>query len=104
VSGPTLDIGRPVVEEMVRLAALEVPGILRVGRGGFAVAAWFAGPPIKVRVRDGRVDVRLWVIARPAVALPPLARQVSSAVGAAVERLLGLQLGSLTVVIDGVGG
>jgi uncharacterized alkaline shock family protein YloU len=104
VSGPTLDIGRPVVEEMVRLAALEVPGILRVGRGGFAVAAWFAGPPIKVRVRDGRVDVRLWVIARPAVALPPLAKQVSGAVGAAVERLLGLQLGSLTVVIDGVGG
>ena len=104
MSGPTLDIGRPVVEEMVRLAALEVPGILRVGRGGAALAAWFAGPPIKVRVRDGRVDVRLWVIARPAVALPPLAKQVSTAVGAAVGRLLGLQLGSLTVVFDGVGG
>ena len=104
MSGPTIDVGRPVVEEMVRLAALEVPGILRVGRGGAALAAWFAGPPIKVRVRDGRVDVRLWVIARPAIPLPPLAKQVSVAVGAAIERLLGLQLGSLTVVIDGVGG
>ena len=104
MSGPSLEVGRPVVEEMVRLAALEVPGILRVARGGAALAAWFGGPPVKVRVRDGRVDVRLWVIARPTVALQPLARQVSVAVGATVERLLGLQLGALTVVIDGVGG
>jgi len=104
MTGPALDVSRPVVEEMVRLAALEVPGILRVGRGGSAFAAWLAGPPIKVRVRHGRVDVRVWVIARPAIALQPLGRQVSVAVGAAVERLLGLQLGSLTVVIDGVGG
>ena len=104
MSGPQLDIGRPVVEQMVRLAALEVPGILRVGRGGIALAAWFAGPPVKVRLREGRVDVRLWVIARPAIALQPLAKQVSSAVGAAVERLLGLKLGALVVVVDGIGG
>lgn len=104
MSGPTLDVGRPVVEQMVRLAALEVPGILRVGRGGAAIAAWFAGPSVKVRLRDGRVDVRVWVIARPAVPLQPLARQVSVAVGASVERLLGLRLGKLTVIVDGVGG
>ena len=34
VSGPELTVGRDVMREMVRLAAFEVPGVLRVGRGG----------------------------------------------------------------------
>jgi hypothetical protein len=34
----------------------------------------------------------------------PLANQVRSAVGAAVERLLGLELEGVTVLVDGVGG
>lgn len=104
MSGPSLTVGRSVIVEMVRLAALEVPGILRVGRGGSALRAWFAGSPVRIRLREGRVDVRLWVVARPAVALAPVARQVQAAVGAAVERLLGLELGTVTVVVDGVGG
>jgi uncharacterized alkaline shock family protein YloU len=33
-----------------------------------------------------------------------LTRQVRSAVGATVERLLGLRLDSVTVTVDGVGG
>jgi uncharacterized alkaline shock family protein YloU len=104
VTTPSLTVGRSVIEEMVRLAALEVPGILRVGRGGISVRAWFAGPPVRVAIRDGRVFVRLWVIARPAVALATVSHQVQVAVGAAIERLLGLELGAVTVIVDGVGG
>ena len=33
-----LTVGRGVIDEMVRLAAFEVPGVLRVGRGGPALA------------------------------------------------------------------
>jgi len=100
---PTLSVGPGVIRETVRLAALEVPGVLRVGRGGPAWRVHLAGSPIRVRVRDGRVHVTLWVVARPRHRLVPLTAQVRAAVGAAVVRLLGLELGGVTVLVDGIG-
>ena len=99
--GP-LSVSHSVIVEMVRVAALEVPGVLKVGRGG--PLAWLGGSPVRARVGGGRVSVRVWIVARPGHALRPLAAQVRQAVGATVERLLGLDLGEVTVVIDGVGG
>ena len=104
MSGPALTVGRGVIVEMTRLAALEVPGVLKVARGGPAWRGFFRGPPVSVHVRGGLVDVRLWVVARPSADLTSVSRQVRTAVAAAVERLLGLQLGSVTVVVDGIGG
>lgn len=103
MTGPVLTVGRGVIVEMARLAAFEVPGVLRVARGGPAWRALFRGGPIRVRVRGGRVDVRMWVVARPGADLAAVARQVRSAVATAMERLLGLSLGSVTVIVDGVG-
>lgn len=100
---PTLSVGPGVIRETVRLAALEVPGVLRVGRGGPAWRQFLAGAPIRVRVRDGRVHVSVWLVARPRQRLVPLATDVRTAVGSAVVRLLGLELGGVTVVVDGVG-
>jgi uncharacterized alkaline shock family protein YloU len=99
----SLTVGRGVVTEMVRLAALEVPGVHRVGRAGPWWRRAFLGRSISTRVRDGRVTVRLSLVARPGHALVPLAAQVRSAVAATVERLLGLELEAVTVVVDGVG-
>jgi uncharacterized alkaline shock family protein YloU len=59
---------------------------------------------VKIRVRADEVNVRLWVIARPGADLVATARNVRAAVGAAIERLLGLRLGDVTVLVDGVGG
>jgi uncharacterized alkaline shock family protein YloU len=87
---------------MVRLAALEVPGVLRVSRGGSF--AWLGGSPVRAHASKGRVSVRVWIVARPGHALPALAAQVRQAVGATIERLLGMELGEVTVVVDGVGG
>lgn len=100
---PTLSVGPGVIRDTVRLAALEVPGVLRVGRGGPPWRVALGGAPVKVRIRDGRVHVTVWLIARPRQRLVPLAAQVRSAVGSAVERLLGLELGGVTVLVDGVG-
>ena len=97
-----LTVSHGVIVEMVRVAALEVPGVLRVRRGG--PLAWLGGSPVRTRVSDSRVSVRVWVIARPGHALGPLVAQVHQAVGATIERLLGLELGEVTVVVDGVGG
>lgn len=97
-----LTVSHSVIVEMVRVAALEVPGILKVSRGGRL--AWLAGSPVRARLAGGRVSVRVWVVARPGQALRPLAAQVRQAVGATIERLLDLELGEVTVVVDGVGG
>jgi uncharacterized alkaline shock family protein YloU len=99
--GP-LAVSHSVIVDMVRLAALEVPGVLKVGRGG--PLARLGGSPVRASVGDGKVSVRVWIIARPDYALTPLAVQVRQAVGATVERLLGMEIGEVTVVIDGVRG
>ena len=76
--------------------------MLKVSRGG--PLRWLAGSPVRARVGEGRVSVRLWIVARPGHPLAPLAAQVRQAVGATIERLLGLELGEVIVVVDGVGG
>ena len=103
MSGPELTVGREVIAELVRLAALEVPGVVRVGRGGPPWRGFFSGSAVRIRIRDERVLVRLWLVARPGQPLAPLAAQVRTTVAATVERLLGLELGSVTVLVDGVG-
>jgi uncharacterized alkaline shock family protein YloU len=104
VTGPQLTVGRGVIGELVRLAAIEVPGVARVGRGGPAWRRLVGGPAVKVRISDDRVLLRLWVVARPGQPLVPLAAQVRTTVAATIERLLGLELGAVTVLVDGIGG
>lgn len=99
----SLSVGPGVIRETVRLAALEVPGVLRVGRGGPRWRGAIGGSPIRVRIRDGQVNVTIRLIARPRQPLVPLTEQVRDAVAGAVVRLLGLELGAVTVVVDGVG-
>jgi uncharacterized alkaline shock family protein YloU len=103
VKNPQLHVTQSVVVTMVRLATEEVPGVLRIGRGGPRWRAILAGAPIEVKIREGTADVRVTVIARPGQPLGALARQVRGAVCGAIERLLGLQVGTVTVVVDGVG-
>jgi uncharacterized alkaline shock family protein YloU len=98
-----LTVARGVILEVARLAALEIPDVLQVSRRGPPWRAALAGPPVSVRVRAEGVEVELRVIARPGADLVRAGRQVRDAVGRAVERLLGLQVRSITVLIDGVG-
>jgi uncharacterized alkaline shock family protein YloU len=104
VTDQSLTVGRGVIAQMARLAAFEVPGVQQVGRAGPPWRRLFLGPAVSARVRDGRVSVRVAIVARPGQALEPLADQVRAAVGATVERLLGLELEGVTVLVDGVGG
>jgi uncharacterized alkaline shock family protein YloU len=99
-----LTVGKPVIVEMVRLAAFEVPGVQAVARSGGIWRRFLLAPPVEVELRGNRVSVRLSIVARPGQALAPLVTQVRSAVAATVERLLGLELDGVSVVVDGVGG
>jgi uncharacterized alkaline shock family protein YloU len=99
----SLTVGPGVIRETVRLAALEVPGVVRVGRGGPRWRNAIGGSPVRVRVRDGHVHVTIWLVARPRQRLVPLTAQVREAVEAAVVRLLGMEIGGVTVLVDGIG-
>jgi uncharacterized alkaline shock family protein YloU len=101
---PDLSVGRSVIVEVARLAALEVPEVLRVARRGPHWRAALAGPPVMVRVGADGVTVKLRIIVRPGADLADTGRRVRDAVGRAVERLLGLQVNEVSVLIDGVGG
>lgn len=101
---PDLTVGRGVIIEVARLAALEVPDVLSVARRGPPWRAALAGPPIMVRVRPEGVEVKLRIIARPGADLADTGRHVRDAVGRAVEHLLGLHVREVVVLIDGVGG
>lgn len=101
---PELIVTRAVVEDMVRLAAEEVPGVLRLGYGGPALRTMLRGAPVRVRLDGGRATVRVVVIARPSQSLVTVSSQVRAAVASACERLLGLEAASVSVLVDGVGG
>ena len=88
----------------MRQTALEIPEVLKVARRGPPWRAALAGPPVIVRVRPEGVEIELRIIARPGADLVAAGRHVRNAVGLAVERLLGLQVRSVTVLVDGVGG
>jgi uncharacterized alkaline shock family protein YloU len=99
-----LTVGHSVIIEVVRQAALEIPEVLRVAPRGPRWRAALAGPAVIVRVRPGGLELELRIIARPGADLVAAGRQVRNAVGLAVKRLLGLQVRSVTVLVDGVGG
>ena len=62
MSGPGLAVSHPVIRDVVRRAALEVPGVMRVGRGGPAWRRALSGRAVRVRLRDGVVDARIVVV------------------------------------------
>jgi uncharacterized alkaline shock family protein YloU len=103
VSGPLLSIGPAVVRETVRLAALEVPGVVRVGRSGGALRQRLAGSAILIRLSGTTVNVRVAIVVRPGQSLRLVAAHVRAAIVAAIERQLGLVPGEVTVSVDGVG-
>ena len=104
MSGPVLTIGRGVIADTVRMAALGIPGVARVARGGPGWRAILSGPPITTHVSDAGVSVQIWIVSRPGQPLVGLAKEVRDAAAAAVERLLGMRAESIVVTVDGVGG
>jgi uncharacterized alkaline shock family protein YloU len=92
-----------VVRETVRLAALDVPGVLRVGRSGSLVRQRLAGSALVIRLAGPRVNVRVTIVVRPGQSLGSVAGHVRAAIVAALERQLGLVPGAVTVSVDGVG-
>lgn len=101
---PQLTIRRRAIGAMARAAVERQPGIVRVGRGGPALWAWLAGPAVTARLRDGRVHVRLFVVARGGEPLAQLVERARHTIAGTIERQLGLELAEVTILVDGIAG
>jgi uncharacterized alkaline shock family protein YloU len=101
---PELIVGPSVVLETIRLAALGVPGVVRVGRSGGRLRGWLDGPAIAADLSPTEAtQVRISIVARPATSLRGIAGGVHSAIRMALEGQLGLTVGTVLVTIDGIG-
>lgn len=98
----TLDVRTSVITTLARSAAAAVPGVAYLGRGGPRWLRPWSGPPVSAWLDDGRVHVRIWLVAQGPISLPDLTRRVRAAVAGTVERQLDLALAEVTVVVDGV--
>jgi 2-hydroxycyclohexanecarboxyl-CoA dehydrogenase len=98
VTGPDLTVGRRVVDEMVRLAAYEIPGVARVSRGGPRWRALLAGPAVVTHLSDDGVRVRVWIVARPGQPPVDLTASVRAAVAEAERRL-----GAIDILVNCAG-
>jgi uncharacterized alkaline shock family protein YloU len=99
-----LTVRRRVIAAIAAAAARAVPGVERVGRGGPRALAWLAGRPVSARLIEDRVHVRLWLVAQQGEPLAELSARARTTIGRAIEQQLGLRLGDVTVLVDGVGG
>ncbi len=99
-----LRVSGSVVRELIRLAASDVPGVVRIGRGGPRWRRRLGGDPVHAVVRKGEVDVTVWLIARGGASIPRIAETVRAATADTIERLLALRTSRVTVVVDGVAG
>jgi uncharacterized alkaline shock family protein YloU len=93
-----------IITSLAASAAAGVSGVVRVGRGGPALLTALAGPPVSAWLAEGHVHLRLWIIVEGGRSIPELIGRVRSAVADAVERQMGLELGEVTVLVDGVRG
>jgi uncharacterized alkaline shock family protein YloU len=99
-------IARRVLRTVVERAALGVPGVVHMANGG---ESWWRRltrdwPEHGVGLSLHGVSVRLalYLIAEPGVNLVDVGTAVQEAVGAAVERILGLEIGEINVYIQDV--
>ncbi|MFI5254753.1 MAG: Asp23/Gls24 family envelope stress response protein [Candidatus Limnocylindrales bacterium] len=97
-----LAVRRQVIAATAEAAARAVPGVVRVGRGGSRLLARLAGRPVVARIAAGRVEIRLWLVVADDESFAEVCARARSGIRLAVERQLGLDLGSVTVFVDGV--
>ena len=99
-------IARRVLRTVVERAALGVPGVVHMANGG---ESWWRRLTrdwpehgVGLSLRGVSVRLALYLIAEPGVNLVDVGTAVQEAVGAAVERILGLEIGEINVYIQDV--
>jgi uncharacterized alkaline shock family protein YloU len=99
-------IARRVLRTVVEQAALRVPGVARMARGGSRWPAPFARKlphhGVGLQVHVGGVAIDLYLIVQPGANMVEVGTTAQEAVGAAVEHILGMSVREINVYVRDV--
>lgn len=102
-------INNEAIMTIASIAALEVRGVHKMG-GGLRKALYdilFNAPNskgVKICMKENEVKLTVYVIVEYAVDIPKVADEVQENVKRAVEKMTGLVLAEVDVVVEGVRG
>ena len=100
-------INNEAIMTIAAIAAMEVGGVYRLG-GGIGKTLYetlfkkTCSKGIKIRTKDGEIVIAVSVIVEYGSDIPKIADQVQDSVKRAVERMTGLVLSEVDVIIEGV--
>jgi uncharacterized alkaline shock family protein YloU len=99
-------INNDAIITIASTAAMEVRGVCKMGGGlrktilEIIHGRSFGG--VKVSVKDGEVKLVVFIIVRYGIDIPRVADEVQDSVKHAVEKMTGLVIGEVDVVVEGV--
>lgn len=100
-------INNDAIITIASLAAMEIKGIHGMGGGpaktiyeGLFKKRWKRG--VKIEMRDGEVKLTVFIIVEYGVDIPKIADEVQEMVKRSVEKMTGLVLSEVDVVVEGV--
>ena len=102
----TVTLAPGVLLTVVRLATLDVAGVIRMGSTPGGVDRLFRRVPaadgVQITVDEGTVTVHLYVVADAAVNLREMSVQIQKSVERAIREILGMKVNSVNVHIEDV--
>jgi len=100
-------INNEAIMTIASIAALEVRGVSRMG-GGLRRALYdsiFRGPSsggVRINMKESEIKLTVSIIVEYGVAVPRVADEVQESVKRAVEKMTGLVLAEVDVIVEGV--
>lgn len=100
-------INNDAIATIAKVAAMEVRGVRKMG-GGLAKTLYEAflkrGAPrgVKIQMKESEVRLTVYIIVEYGVDIPRIADEVQENVKRAVEKMTGLVLSEVDVVVEGV--
>jgi uncharacterized alkaline shock family protein YloU len=102
----TVTLAPGVLLTVVRLATLDVAGVIRMGSTPGGVDRLFRRVPaadgVQITVDEGTVTVHLYVVADASVNLREMSVQIQKSVERAIREILGMKVNSVNVHIEDV--
>lgn len=102
----TVTIAPSVLLTIVRLATLDVAGVVRMGSTPGGVDRLFRRVPaadgVQITIEEGTVTGHLYVVADAAANLREMSVQIQKSVERSIREILGMKVGSVNVHIEDV--
>lgn len=102
----TVTIAPGVLLTIVRMATLEVPGVVRMGSTPGGVDRLLRRAPtangVQISIEDGTVTAHLYIVSEAAADLREMSVQIQKSVARSIRDLLGMKVESVNVHIEDV--